>query len=402
MSTLLERLQTEGVEVDASQPGSAPVARPADEDQLRAVLAHAQEQNSSVVPIGLGGRLSWTRPEACAGGADLLVSTARMNRVLDYVPGDGTLTAQSGCSLAQLAETVARGGHVLTPRLSRPEARSLGGTLAAGHSGLDRERRGPVRHHVLGLRVMLADGTSAVSGGKLVKNVTGFDLHRLYTGSRGTLCVLLEASLRLFPAPEASLTATLEADSIEPLLASAAQLRDAPVEPLTLVVTGGGSEWRMHVALAGLRAKVEAERESLPPGMAIDPAVVDLCALDEQPGPAHLVATCRPSRVAATAQALLASGAERLLVQPGVAEVLAWHPELEQIDAQLRGRRLTVLADVCREVGARLAPRALPADAHEVLAPRRGSSPGLRWMSQLRTALDPRGRFASPTFPGRP
>jgi FAD/FMN-containing dehydrogenase len=411
MNDLLERLRSEGLEVsEGSGPEDPPVARPADEAELRAALALADEQGARVVPIGNGSRLAWTRPEVGAGQADLLISSARMDRVLDYVPGDGTLTAQAGCNMAQLEQRVAGGGHLLTPLLSRPQERTLGGTLAAGHSGFDRQRRGPLRHHVLGVRVMLADGTAAVSGSKLVKNVTGFDLHRLYTGSRGTLCVLLEASLRLFPAPEASLTAVLEHSSPAPLLERAAQLRRAPIEPLALVVEGDGGHWRLHVTLSGLEAKVEAERAFLPDGATLEqgPAGFDgLRALDESPVSAHLVsahlvATCRPSQVAAVVEGLQASGVQRLVIQPGVAEVLAWHPELELESPPLRDRRLLVLADVLRERGAHLAARGLPLGAHRTLAPRRGEAPGLGWMFELRAALDGAGRFASPTFPGQP
>ena len=153
-----------------------------------------------MVPCGLGSKLGWTRPPP---RADLLVSTRRLAGLLRHEPDDGTLSALAGTPMSELRAAALAGGHWLTPDVAAPRRATLGGVIAAGQSGLDRLRFGPARHHVLGARVMLADGTIARSGGQLVKNVTGFDLHRLYAGSHGSLCVILEVALRLFPAPRA-------------------------------------------------------------------------------------------------------------------------------------------------------------------------------------------------------
>jgi len=132
-------------------------------------------------------------------GADWILSTRRLVGIVAYEPGDGTLTARAGTTFAALDEATERGGHVVTPDVAYPARATLGGAVGEGRSGFDRLRYGPTRHHVLGVRALLADGTFAKSGGQLVKNVTGYDLHRLYCGSRGSLCALVEVSLRLFP-----------------------------------------------------------------------------------------------------------------------------------------------------------------------------------------------------------
>ena len=139
--------------------------------------------------------------------------------------------------MAALAETVHAGGHHLTPDVPRPAESTLGGVVAAGQSGHDRVRYGPVRHHVLGVEVALADGSVVRSGGRLVKNVTGFDLHRLHCGAEGSLGILLGASMRLFPRPERTvLLASVPTDAQAASAASLALL-DELWEPTSITWT---------------------------------------------------------------------------------------------------------------------------------------------------------------------
>lgn len=378
--------------------------RPRDEAELCEALADAAARGARVVPIGGGGRLPWCRPEVAEGGADLLLSTAALDQVLDYVPGDGTLTAQAGCTMEQLAGVVAAGGHDLTPDVSAPATATLGGTLGAGHSGLDRVRYGPLRHHVLGMRVLLADGTLARTGGKLVKNVTGFDLHRLYTGSRGTLCVVLEASLRLFPTPERIARLVWHGEDLAAQVARAAAVRDLACSPLEVAIVDEGGAATLTVTLAGLEPQVVAERAQVEGACgapdeehpARDPALRDLERADGGP---QLVMSGRPGATLRMAEALRELGAQRLLVTPGVAQVQAWLPDLRVTDELTR--RLRFLRRYERGVGLRVEPRGVPLALHEALAPRTGEAPGLRQMLDLQAALDPDGRFRSPLFPGR-
>lgn len=404
MSLLLDRIDHEGVPLTRA---GTPVATPANEAGLRAVLAHAAETGARVVPIGAGGRLGWCRPEVAAGEVDLLLSTAALTEVLDYIPGDGTLTAQAGCTHAQLSAVCAAGGHVVTPAVPSPDVATLGGTLGAAHSGHDRHGLGPVRHHVLGMRVLFADGVAARTGGKLVKNVTGFDLHRLYTGSRGTLCVILEASLRLFPLPEEVLHLVYEPS--EGQLERAARLNGLAVRPRAVVLEGTPDALRLHVTLAGLRSQTSSERAAIEAALgAPDQTHAGAAAhaegervrdLEGVHGWPQLVAAGRPTECARMLASLTGLGATRLLVRPGVAEALAWIEGLAPTDALLRALRVQRRYE--RGSGPRLEPRALPAAFHQQLAPAAGEAPGLRWMLDLQRTLDPGGRFASPFFPGR-
>lgn len=412
----VERLTDEGVEVDSS--GVLPVALPTDEAQVQTVLARAAADELRVIPTGRSSKLAWCRPETRAnvsGGNTLLLSTRRLDAILDHVPGDGTITAQVGCCMDRLGETVAGGGHTLSPAVAGASRATLGGVLGAGLSGCDRIRSGPLRHHVLGMRIALADGTLAKSGGKLVKNVTGFDLHRLYTGSRGTLCVMLEASLRLLPAPELQRVLTTSSSECAPLLEAAAGLRALPIGPLALTLENAGQGgWRLHLALAGMGARVEREHElagavlpraEVHEDAAARSALAQLVELELEDGLwPHARVLTTPSRCSAVLDVLTGNAdvpAPRLVVQLGVASVglhvagLSAEPHATQTSV------LEALATRLHDVGARLEPMAVSPETHLALAPDHDRQPALRWMQALADELDPHGRFRSPTFPGR-
>ena len=234
---LANALAAEGLELEQDARFAFPLVAPASEEQLASVVARAGRDGLRVLPLGLGSKLSFTRPEALAAARadsdpiDLALSTQKLQEVQAYEPGDGTLTAAAGARWSDLAARVGRGGHRLTPDVPFPQRASLGGVLAAGLSGPDRLRDGPLRHHVLGMRVVRSDGSGSRTGGRLVKNVTGFDLHRLYCGSRGTLCVIVEASLRLFPAPHAERALSVRSADVRRLFqvcARGAALRRTP------------------------------------------------------------------------------------------------------------------------------------------------------------------------------
>ncbi len=412
----IDRLSDEGVQVDSN--GELHVALPTDETQVQTVLARAAEDDLAVIPTGRSSKLAWCRPETLANAArdnTLLLSTRRLDAILDHVPGDGTITAQVGCSMEQLGEEVASGGHALSPAVAGARRATLGGVLGAGLSGCDRLRHGPVRHHVLGMRIALADGTLAKSGGKLVKNVTGFDLHRLYTGSRGTLCVMLEASLRLLPAPELQRVLTTSSSERAPLFEAVAALRSLPIGPLALTLENTRRDgWRLHLAMAGMAARVEREHELacgvLPPVEVHDDAaarsalaqLVEL-ELDDGAWP-HARVLTTPSRCAAALDVLNGNAdvpAPRLVVQPAVASIGLHVEGLSTDPPAAQTSVLRALATRLHDVGARLEPMAVSPETHLALAPDASRQPALRWMQGLADELDPCGRFCSPTFPGR-
>ena len=149
-------------------------------------------------------------------GAEAALSLAGLNRVVDYAPEELVLTAQPGVTLAALEKLVAAEGQMLPfepPHLAkllgargRP---TLGGALAANLSGPRRIRAGAARDHILGVAAVTGRGERVKAGGKVVKNVTGYDLSKLMAGSWGTLAVLTEVTIKVLPAPRAETTLLL-------------------------------------------------------------------------------------------------------------------------------------------------------------------------------------------------
>jgi glycolate oxidase FAD binding subunit len=152
-----------------------------------------------VVVRGAGTKLGWGNPPAAV---DLLLSTVRLDQVLEHAAGDLVVRAQAGVRLAGLQRQLAPAGQMLA--LDPPERdATLGGVVATAASGPRRLRYGTPRDLLIGVTVVLADGTLAHSGGKVVKNVAGYDLGKLLTGSFGTLGVIVEVIFRLHPLPAA-------------------------------------------------------------------------------------------------------------------------------------------------------------------------------------------------------
>ena len=260
----LERRLGAGAIADAgAEADDRPIVSPSDEAQLSETIRIAAENGWRILPTGFGSKLDWS---ASSRDVDIVLSTRRLARVVAYEPGDGTITALAGTTMDELERTAARGMNHLTPRVPAPVRATLGGVLAAGQSGLDRLRYGPSRHHVLGMRAILADGSVTKSGGKLVKNVTGYDLHRLYCGSAGSLCVIVEATLRLFAGFERERLLSIPAADRASALRIAASVIALRLDPLcvrceNILDAGGG--WSVHTLLAGRDAVVEAAVRTL-------------------------------------------------------------------------------------------------------------------------------------------
>jgi len=152
-----------------------------------------------------GGRVSID-----GDGGDVVLSTRLLNRVLEHEPGDLTAIVESGMRLSELQAHLARHGQRLS--LDPPGDPTLGACLAGDLSGPRRHRYGSMRDLVIGVTVVLADGTVASSGGRVVKNVAGYDLGKLFSGSRGRLGLIARLALRLHPLPAAEATVVAETD----------------------------------------------------------------------------------------------------------------------------------------------------------------------------------------------
>jgi glycolate oxidase FAD binding subunit len=143
---------------------------------------------------------------------DVVLSTRRLNRILEHEPGDLTAIVEAGLRLSELQAALEPHGQMLA--LDPPGDPTIGACLAADLSGPRRHRYGAMRDLVIGVTVVLADGTIASSGGKVVKNVAGYDLGKLFSGSRGRLGLIARVGLRLHPRPASSATAVVETDDL--------------------------------------------------------------------------------------------------------------------------------------------------------------------------------------------
>jgi glycolate oxidase FAD binding subunit len=243
------------------------VAAPSSTEETSALLRAAAGLGLTVVPRGSGHRMHWGNPPS---SCDLIVDTRRLDRVLEHVAGDQVLRVQTGVLLDDVATVVAKAGQ----RLSLdPEAGGcVGGVLATNAAGPLRYRYGAPRDLLIGITVVRADGTVARSGGKVVKNVAGYDLGKLFAGSYGTLGLITEATFRLHPQPEQSAWLILDCPDPEsaaqatrviassPLAPSAIELSwQTTDEPLTVSVLIEGDKSSVDVRTDRMRALLDRE-----------------------------------------------------------------------------------------------------------------------------------------------
>ncbi len=177
---------------------------------LSQVIKYASDRRLNLIPCGSGSKLSWG---GLTKDISLLVSTKYLNRIIEHAVDDLTVTVESGISLTELQDTLKQTGQFLALDPSYPEDATIGGIIATADSGSLRTRYGGVRDMLLGLSFVRADGQIAKAGGRVVKNVAGYDLMKLFTGSYGTLGVICQATFRLYPLPEASTTAVLTGEN---------------------------------------------------------------------------------------------------------------------------------------------------------------------------------------------
>ncbi|WP_433439772.1 FAD-binding oxidoreductase [Nonomuraea sp. CA-141351] len=172
------------------------VALPETVEEVAAVLRACAALDLAVVPAGGGTKLHWgPPPERC----DVLLDMCCMNAVLEHAEGDLVVRAQAGVTMDALAAALAEKGQELALDPPFTEHTTVGGTLATATAGPRAFRYGTARDLLIGITIVLPDGTIAKSGGKVVKNVAGYDLGKLFTGSQGTLGVIAEATFRLHP-----------------------------------------------------------------------------------------------------------------------------------------------------------------------------------------------------------
>jgi glycolate oxidase FAD binding subunit len=249
---------------DDAVDGVAPalVARPASTGEVAGVLRAAAADGLAVVPRGNGTKLTWGLPPE---RVDLVVDLSRMSAVLDHAAGDLIVATQAGTPLSAVQETVAGAGQRLA--LDDPlGGASVGGALATNLSGPRRMGFGTARDLLIGVTMVRADGVVAKAGGRVVKNVAGYDLGKLVIGSFGTLAVITESIFRLHPLPAARRLVRGRFDRPEEAHRMVQAVLHAQVVPAALEVEAGSDGGTVSVLLEGIEAGV-ADRESTTLGL---------------------------------------------------------------------------------------------------------------------------------------
>jgi glycolate oxidase FAD binding subunit len=208
---------------------------------------------------GGGTKLGWgaRTPEP-----EVEIATGELDRILEHNVGDLTAVVQAGVRLADLQSALAAEGQMLAIDPPAAGGATIGGTLAAGDSGPLRHRYGAPRDLVLGMTVALSDGSIARSGGKVIKNVAGYDLAKLFTGSFGTLGLILEVAVRLHPLPPLTVTAIGESDDPSRVAAAAAAVTHSAIEAQCVDVRWEAGRGAVLVQLAGAEAAAQAEESA--------------------------------------------------------------------------------------------------------------------------------------------
>src|SRR5215210_5666303 len=183
----------------------------------------------AIRPVGGGTKLGWGAPDP-EGAVDL--ETSGLDAIAEHNVGDFTAVLGAGVRLADAQAVFAAEGQMLAldPPLGASDGATVGGVIATADSGPRRHRYGGVRDLVVGITVVLSDGTVAKAGGKVIKNVAGYDLGKLFAGSYGTLGLIARVAVRLHPLPTATATVTAQSDDPDALAATVRELAALPLE----------------------------------------------------------------------------------------------------------------------------------------------------------------------------
>lgn len=405
------RAADEADAVAGMQP--AVVIEPASEEQVSAALAFADREGLKVLTRGGGTQLGLGNAPR---GGDILLSTLGLEQVVEHTPADLTATVEAGMSLADFHGGLGRSGQWLALDPALPEGTTIGGIVATAASGPRRLRYGGVRDQIIGVRVVRADGVVAKGGGKVVKNVAGFDLPKLFTGSLGTLGVIINATFRLYPLAASSCTAFLSAPEFGPLCDLAVQIIGTTLAPSAITLVGTNETGKAHllVRFEGVQSAIEDQAEAvlrLTSGTTIDGVVMANYGEAEVwrtiaagPGaPAdglRLKVSLLPTAIRPWLT-LAREGATRL----GLG--IAWnaHAGHGLLDVGLRGAPEAMTAFVNDLRAAALATKGslvVIDGAPEVIASLDpwGPSPGLDLMRRVKAEFDPRGTLNPGRFIG--
>jgi glycolate oxidase FAD binding subunit len=209
-----------------------PIGMPIDTGELAELVTISNQSKSPLIVAGNRSKLDWG---GIVQGAQSIVSTQKLDRLIAHAVGDLTITVEAGMKFAKLQEILATAGQFLPLDPAYPNISTIGGIIATADTGSLRHRYGGVRDLLLGISFVRADGKIAKAGGRVVKNVAGYDMMKLFTGSYGTLGILTEVTLRVYPLPANSGTVILTG-AVEGLRNAAKILLASTLTPIAVDV----------------------------------------------------------------------------------------------------------------------------------------------------------------------
>ena len=221
---------------------------PGSKEEVAAVLALAADEGIPVTPSGGGTKLGIGSPPTRLG---LVLGLKRLHRILEYEPGDLTATVETGITLSALQSELGKRGQWVSLDPAQPERATLGGILASNASGPRRHLYGTCRDLLIGLTVVGGDGAIVRGGGKVVKNVAGYDLPKLYIGSFGTLGILVEATLKLRPLPDEDRLVVARFERLKAAGAAARAIVASDFIPSALELVDGEASRALGLATSG-------------------------------------------------------------------------------------------------------------------------------------------------------
>jgi glycolate oxidase FAD binding subunit len=268
--------ELEAYEIDGKSPTAA--ARPGTAKEVAELVKFAAAENLAVIPSGARTKLGIGMPPS---RYDLAIDMTRLDRVISHDPGDLTLSVESGISVSKLAAALTEHNQFLPLEVPFYERTTIGGTLSSGVDSPLRQLYGTPRDFVLGMEFVTGEGALAKSGGRVVKNVSGYDLHKLLLGAIGSLGIITRVNFRTFPLPQRTATvlaafrwangafefnraiqkSLLRPQAVEILSPAAASILDAAKRAKPLFA-GHDSAWWVAVAVASNDSVIErCERE---------------------------------------------------------------------------------------------------------------------------------------------
>ncbi len=236
--------------------GIAPqaVVRPATVEAAAAVIRHANATRLAVIPIGGKQRRG---PGNVPARYDIALDVTALSAVAEYEPEDLTITCGAGMTLGDLRKATAAAGQMVAFDPEIADEATVGGALAADLWGPSRVSLGGPRDFTIGLRVITGDGLITRAGGRVVKNVAGYDLCKLYVGSLGTLAVITEATFKVQPLPKATRDLAFMTGSAAEACGIASESLMRGLSLRSAVVARADERWRLDITLAGSEAAVE-------------------------------------------------------------------------------------------------------------------------------------------------